>query len=427
MSITKRLPAEWEPQSGIMLTWPHTQSDWAGQLVEIEQTYSELAREISLRELLLVTCFDKPHQRHVVQILQTSGATMANIRFAIAPSDDIWSRDHGPIGIIENDKPVLLNFTFNGWGGKYPAEQDNRITCCLQEQQAFNTVVSNIDFVLEGGSIETDGHSTLLTTTECLLSPTRNPGLTQLSRRFSAGADLFAVAEHTSSSQLDTEWATPSPPSSLCVPSQRHFDTLATNGNEQSGPDPAQIEMRLRTYLGIQRILWLNHGHLAGDDTDGHIDTLARFCNPQTIAHVSCDDPQDEHYAPLQIMAAELAEMRTTDGRPYDLIPLPLPAAIHNAQGQRLPATYANFLIINGAVLVPTYAVPQDASALAVLQSAFPEQAVISIDCRALIRQFGSLHCITMQFPRGVLDWCHREAVLPSALSKAVSSNRILK
>jgi agmatine/peptidylarginine deiminase len=341
----KRLPAEWERQSGIILSWPHAQSDWAGQLAEAEQIYLDLAREISLRETLLVTCFDQPHRQHVAQILQSGEAAMNNVRFAIAPGDDTWSRDYGPIGIVENNRPVLLNFTFNGWGGKHPAEQDNLITRHLQAQQIFATTVRNIDFVLEGGSIETDGYGTLLTTTKCLLSPTRNPGL-----------------------------------------------------------NPTQIETRLRTYLGIQRILWLKHGHLAGDDTDGHIDTLARFCDPQTIAYVSCDDPQDEHHAPLQIMAVELADLRTTDNQPYRLMPLPLPAAIHDAQGRRLPATYANFLIINGAVLVPTYAVPQDVSALTVLQNTFPERAIIGIDCRALIQQFGSLHCITMQLPQGILD-----------------------
>ena len=200
------------------------------------------------------------------------------------------------------------------------------------------------EFVLEGGSIDTDGEGTLLTTTACLLTESRNP-------------------------QLDQQ----------------------------------QIEMRLKTELGVTRILWLQHGFLAGDDTDSHIDMLARFCAPDTIAFMQCDDPGDEHFESLAAMAQELRQFRTRDGQPYRLIGLPLPAAIYNSVGQRLPASYANFLIINDAVLVPQYNDRSDEIVLKRLAACFPDRQMIGIPCRALIEQYGSLHCLSMQFPDGVL------------------------
>jgi agmatine deiminase len=197
---------------------------------------------------------------------------------------------------------------------------------------------------LEGGSIESDGCGTLLTTSQCLLNPNRNPDL-----------------------------------------------------------NSEQIEKELRDTLGCQRILWLHHGHLLGDDTDAHVDTLARLAPNDTILYVVCDDPRDEHYPALSRMAEELAAFRTEAGQPYRLLPLPWPAARFDDDGQRLPATYANFLIINGAVLVPTYDDPQDAQALITVGAAFPDREIIGIDCSAIILQHGSLHCLTMQLPQGVL------------------------
>ena len=199
--------------------------------------------------------------------------------------------------------------------------------------------------VLEGGAIETDGQGTLLTTEACLLNHNRNPRL-----------------------------------------------------------DRAAIEMKLREDFGVERILWLSHGHLEGDDTDSHIDTLARFCDPQTIAYVRCDDPEDSHYPSLAAMEEQLKTLRQADGSPYRLIALPWPRPCFDPDdGHRLPATYANFLIINGAVLVPTYADAADAEALATLAEAFPGRDIVPIDCRSVIRQHGSLHCLTMQLPRGTL------------------------
>ena len=341
-----RLPAEWEPQSGIMLTWPHDHSDWAPLLARVEPVFVHIASEISRRERVLIVCHDEPLSRHVLQQLHDAGVPLDCIDCHLAPSNDSWARDHGPITVLDDDSAVqLLDFTFNGWGGKYPAELDNAITGNLARQGIFgDTPCRHIDLILEGGSIDSDGQGRLLTTEACLLSPGRNPQL-----------------------------------------------------------DKAGIEQALCKYLGAEHVLWLKHGALAGDDTDSHIDTLARFCDPHTIAYASCDDPADEHFAGLQAMQAELRALRDPNGQPYRLLPLPLPAAQFNAEGERLPATYANFLIINDAVLVPTYDDPQDAVALERLQTGFPDRAIIAIDARPLIEQFGSLHCVTMQLPAGVL------------------------
>lgn len=267
-----------------------------------------------------------------------------NIRFFEAPSNDTWARDHGGITIEENGRPVVLDFLFNGWGLKFPADQDNRITRRLWEAGVLRARHRYPGLTLEGGGIESDGQGTLLTTAECLLSPNRNP---QLSKQ--------------------------------------------------------QVEKKLSALFGLQRVLWLHHGYLAGDDTDSHIDTLARFCAPDTIAYVRCDDPADEHFSALQAMEAELQTFRTAAGKPYRLVPLPWPDACFAPDGHRLPATYANFLIINGAVLVPTYQVPQDATALEIIQGIFPGRDIIGIDCRPLILQHGSLHCVTMQYPASVV------------------------
>lgn len=328
-----------------MLTWPHPGTDWRLLLEDADRVFAEIAREVALRERVVVACHDPAHRDHVQDLLTTAGAEMSRVALYTAPSDDSWSRDHGPITVFDHDQPVLLDFHFNGWGRKYPHERDNQITRRLHQQGAFDgTELRGVDLVLEGGSIEVDGNGTLLTTTSCLLSPERNP----------------------------------------------EYDCIGLEG--------------LFTELfSVQRVLWLEHGHLAGDDTDGHIDTLARFCDTQTIAYVRCDDPDDEHYEPLRAMEEQLRGFESAAGEPYRLVPLPLPAAQLDAHGRRLPATYANFLIINGAVLVPTYNDPADATALQTLQECFTEREVIGVDARPLIHQNGSLHCVTMQLPEGAV------------------------
>ncbi len=338
------MPAEWARQDGTMLTWPHAQSDWLPWLDAVEHTFVRLANEIRQHESLIISCYDDSHRQHIQTLLATTTNNHATIALFVVPSNDSWARDHGPITVYREDSPVLLNFRFNGWGDKFNWQLDDQITARLHQAGAFGkTPIATIDLVLEGGSIDTDGQGTLLTTYQCLLSHTRN-GLSQQA-----------------------------------------------------------LEQRLAQELGIRHFLWLQNGYLLGDDTDGHIDTLARFCDPQTIAYQSCTDKTDPHYSTLQAMAQELAAFRTAAGDPYRLVSLPLPAARFDASGERLPAGYANFLILNDAVLAPIYDDPADDLALAQLKECFPDRQVVGINCLNLIQQGGSLHCVTMQLPAGVL------------------------
>ncbi|MDS4069518.1 MAG: agmatine deiminase family protein [Candidatus Competibacter sp.] len=338
------LPAEWAPQDAILLTWPHADSDWRPWLTEADRAFATLAAAISRYETVVIGCHDHKHSQHVRNLLNAAGANPERCRLHVVPSNDVWARDHGPLAVYRDGRPVLLDFRFNGWGGKFACELDDRITARLHELGAFGaTPREPVDLILEGGSIESDGRGTLLATAQCLLDPNRN------------------------------------------------------------GLDQATLEQRLRETLGFTRFLWLRHGHLAGDDTDSHIDTLARFCDPFTIAYQNCEDPDDPHFESLQAMAEELRAFRTVEGEPYRLVDLPLPAARHDQKGRRLPAGYANFLILNGAVLMPTYGDPQDAAALDRLRGCFPQREVIGVPCAILIRQCGSLHCVTMQLPAGVL------------------------
>jgi agmatine/peptidylarginine deiminase len=356
-----RLPAEWEPQSGVQLTWPHRDTDWAPILDDVLAVYHDMAREISCRERLLIV-------GHASQ----RGSSPEEDRHAgkrdllvSCPTNDTWARDHGFITLFDDltidnlrfeptrsqlsnsklSNCKLLDFKFNGWGEKFPADLDNAINRRLYDVGALHgEYVDHLDFVLEGGSIESDGKGTIFTTSQCLLAPHRNQPLTR-----------------------------------------------------------DEIEQRLKDYLCADRVLWIDHGNLAGDDTDGHIDTLVRICPDDTLLYIGCDDPSDEHYDDLRLMEEQLRTFRTIDGRPYHLMKLPMPSPIYDGD-DRLPATYANFLVINGAVLVPTYAQPDlDAEAMRIIGQAFPDRDIVGIDCRPLIRQHGSLHCCTMQFPEGVL------------------------
>ncbi len=335
----RRFPAEWEPQSAVQLTFPHKETDWASVLPQVMPCFIEIAETISRFEHVLIVCQDVKATREMLQ-----NVNLENFRLFQASSNDTWARDHGGITIEEDGKSVILDFVFNGWGLKFPADLDNLISRRLYNQDVFKAELRHGGMVLEGGALESDGKGTLLTTAECMLSPNRNPHLSQ-----------------------------------------------------------AQIEEHLIHTFGLERVLWLQHGYLAGDDTDSHIDTLARFCSVDTIAYVQCTDPDDEHFVALKKMEAELKTFKTLDGKPYHLVPLPWPDACYDSDGNRLPATYANFLIINGAVLVPTYQVQQDEAALEILRSVFPDRAIIGIDCRPLILQHGSLHCVTMQYPVNVV------------------------
>ncbi len=347
VQIKRTLAPEWARQSGVQLTWPHAGTDWAYMLPQVTECYLRLAFEIATRETLLIVTPDVEATQALINERLPQRATQ-NIIYHQCPTNDTWARDHAFLTVMSNTGAELLDFRFNGWGGKFAAQLDNAINKSLvsgTKPLLKGKYIDFLDFELEGGSIEVDGQGTLLTTSECLLNPNRNPQL-----------------------------------------------------------DKAHKEALLKERLGIDRVLWLDHGYLAGDDTDSHIDTLARLCPNNTIVYVRCTDPTDEHYPALQAMEEQLHTFTTAKGDSYKLIALPMAQAVYDENGERLPATYANYLVMNHAVLYPTYAQPDnDAQAARALRQAFPDRDIVGVDCRALIRQHGSLHCVTMQYPWGVL------------------------
>ena len=337
-----RFPAEWEPQSAILIAWPNAETDWADRLGEVEDVYIALVAAITRFQPAIIIVADDDIEAYAQARLQSNRIDMAKLRFVTAPHDDTWLRDSGPITLRRDGGFDLLDFRFTGWGGKFGASEDDRIIERLDAQSLFNEATRRpIDFALEGGGIETDGAGTLLTTWQCL--------------------------------------------------HERH-------------PDASREELteKLKDWLRQERVLWLDHGYLEGDDTDAHIDTLARFAAEDAIVFQACDDPSDSHYAELKAMAAEIAALRTRDGQPYRLFPLPWAQPIID-DGRRLAASYANFLIVNGAVLMPGYGDAADAKAVEVMQAAFPDREIVQIDCRPIIWQNGSLHCLTMQLPAGLV------------------------
>ncbi len=345
------LPAEWEPQSGIMLTWPHADTDWKPYLRQITNTYLELADAITRHEQLLVaTPIVESTRKMLAERL--SDQQMSRVHLHEVDSNDTWARDHGPISLVSRSKnrsfiiPIhLLDFKFNGWGEKFKWQKDNAINLQLYYQGAFNAALENhTGFVLEGGSIESDGKGTVFTTSQCLLAPHRNQPFTR-----------------------------------------------------------DDIERHLKNLLHAHHIQWLDHGNLVGDDTDGHIDTIVRVAPHDTLLYVGCDDKNDEQYEDFKALEKQLQGLITYEGYPYRLIKLPMPDAIYDDE-DRLPATYANFLVINGAVIYPTYNQPEkDEEAKRQIQLAFPDREIIGIDSLTIIRQHGSIHCLTMQLPEGAM------------------------
>ena len=337
-----RLPAEWEKQGFVQLTWPHEETAWY-ELPKVLDCYVEVAKAIARYEPLLIVCRDIAECK--ADMVARHYTPAPDIRFVEAPINDTWARDHGAISVFgDRGEKCIEDFVFNGWGLKFGADLDNQITRNIYRAGAFAEDVKYLDmrpFVLEGGSIDTDGAGTLMATSECLCSLNRNEYLAQ-----------------------------------------------------------EEIEEQLKTAFGLERILWVDHGGIAGDDTDSHIDILARFCAPDTIAYTSCDNPADENYGPLKAMEEQLKSFRTLEGKPYRLIPLPLPEPLY-LDDYRLPASYANFLIVNGAVLMPGAGSELDKKAAGQLQKAFPDRKIEIIDCRALLSGHGGLHCITMNYPFG--------------------------
>lgn len=341
MTERLRFPAEWEPQSAVLIAWPHEGTDWAERLAEVEETYIALVAAITRFQRAIVCVADDDVQAYARARLSSARIDMARVEFVEVPYDDTWLRDSGPISLRDGDGFRLLDFRFTGWGGKFEASLDDQLIQSLRARGVFGEAkAQEIDFALEGGAIDTDGVGTLLTTWQCL--------------------------------------------------HERH-------------PDKSREELtaKLSQWLAQSRVLWLNHGYLEGDDTDAHVDTLARFAAPDAIVFQACDDPADSHYAELEAMANEIAALRTAYGAPYRLFPLPWAKPIVDG-GRRLAASYANFLIVNGAVLMPAYGDAADDAAAAVLAQAFPEHEIVQVPCRPLIWQNGSLHCITMQLPAGL-------------------------
>lgn len=333
------MPAEWEKQNAIQLTWPHAGTDWKPCLSQITETFLQMAEAIAAREHLIVVT---PHPDDIASLLRNRLSIKAwgKVDICYAPTNDTWARDHAFISLKGDDGVKLLDFKFNAWGEKFNWDYDNAINARLFFCQTVSgTYINHNEFVLEGGSVESDGEGTVMTTTSCLLAPHRNQPLSK-----------------------------------------------------------AQIELRLKKWLHAERILWLDHGNLMGDDTDGHIDTIARFAPHHIIIYTHCGNTNDPQYEDFSQMEAQLANFRTLQGEPYKLVALPMPDAIFD-EGMRLPATYANFVVLNGAVIVPTYNQPNnDKVAIDAISSVFPDREIIGIDATTAIRQHGSLHCLTMQY-----------------------------
>lgn len=342
----RRLPAEWEDSEAVMIAWPHADTDWAYMLAEVTETYVEIARSIIDSGVTLVVV--APDVSLPKRYLDKYDSPHRPIIYCEIPTNDTWARDFGPITVeVDGVGKLPLDFTFNGWGMKFAADKDNLITSAAADMGIFsNRPECRRMVVLEGGSIESDGKGTIMTTSECLLSPNRNPWMAK-----------------------------------------------------------ENLERYLLDAFGADRMLWIDHGYLAGDDTDSHIDTLARLAPDDTIVYVAApDDEADEHYEALKRMEEQLKMLRTADGMPYNLVGLPMADARYDEDVDRLPATYANYLVVNDTILMPSYRSPRkDLLAAQMMQVAYPGHKVVQIDCSPLIKQHGSLHCVTMQLPRGTL------------------------
>lgn len=337
-----RLPAEWESTGAILLSWPHENSDWAYMLDEVTECYIKIIEAIATETNVIIVAPDIIiPQKRLCHIEQS------RIKYFEIETNDTWARDFGVITTCDNEGNFILNdFQFNGWGLKFASAKDNLITRAMIEQKAIKGLYNNcMGFALEGGSIESDGKGLLLTTSECLLSPNRNGDLSK-----------------------------------------------------------EDIEKYLIDTFGSKKILWLDSGFLEGDDTDSHIDTLARIAPDDTIVFVGTDNKEDIHYEALLSMKQQLMQFTTLEGNAFNLIELPLPNPIYDEDGYRLPATYANFLIMEKSVIMPIYNQAQkDLLAIQIMQIAFPNHKIITVDCNALIKQHGSLHCVTMQLPKEIL------------------------
>lgn len=336
-----QLIPETAPLDGVLLTWPHPGMGWHNRLEDVYRNFIAMAVAISKHSRLLIAINDLAEKVVLQKQLTDHGVDPDRLLIMPARSNDVWARDHGPIAIADDGRLRLLDFQFNGWGGKFPAALDNLLTRRLAEQNAFNADLLTLDMVLEGGSIDTNG-KLLLTTKDCLLNPNRNPYLTQ-----------------------------------------------------------DDIEFRLRQWFGVDHVIWVENGHMLGDDTDSHVDTIARLVH-QTLIFQGCTDVRDPHFNSLNLLEQELISV--ADKHQLSLVALPLPKPIYGDEDERLPASYANFLVVNQAIILPIYGCEEDAKAITILRQALPDYKVEPVNCSALVRQYGSLHCATMQLPEGTLN-----------------------
>ncbi|SHO80540.1 Agmatine deiminase [hydrothermal vent metagenome] len=323
--------AEWQKQRAVLMSFPHKNSDWGNNLQKALVPFIRIAQAIAYSTPVYIICHNKDDISNLF-------CNTRNMSFIEIDTNDTWIRDYGYISVVEDGENKLLDFEFNAWGNKFKSNLDNMVNQKLYKKGYMGTTpLKSIDFVLEGGSIESDGVDTIMTTTKCLCNSNRNGGLSKM-----------------------------------------------------------EVESRLKEYLGTKRVLWLNYGYLAGDDTDSHIDTIARFVSSDTIVYIKCEDVDDEHYDELNLMQKELQEFRQSNGKKYNLISLPMTTPKYNINGDRLPATYANFLITNGAIIVPSYDDINDKKAQDILREIFPKKEIIPVNCLTLIEEGGSLHCSTM-------------------------------
>lgn len=335
------MPAEWEPHEGTWLSWPHNEASWPGAFEEVPGVFVEMVRFLAESERVRINVADEAMAESVHSLLKKAGVIPTPVSFHLNPTNDAWCRDHGPIYVVrEKDgrrERAITDWKYNAWGDKYPPyDLDNLVPGRIAAE--FDERRFETGIVLEGGSIDVNGRGTLLTTEACLLNPNRNPHLSK-----------------------------------------------------------GEIEKHLRDYLGVSNILWLGEG-IVGDDTDGHIDDLTRFVDPNTVVTVIEEDPQDENYGLLQDNLKRLQTMKDQAGKPLNVVTLPMPEPVF-FDDQRLPASYANFYIANRRVLVPTYRSKRDAIALEAIQRLFPDRLVLGIDCTPLIWGLGSIHCVTQQQP----------------------------
>jgi agmatine deiminase len=337
-----RMPAEWEPHRGTWLSWPHKEASWPGKFESVPGIFADMVRVLADREEVHINVAGPAMEAAVRSLLADAGAGSGNVFFHHNPTNDAWCRDHGPIFLERTREGVreqaIVDWGFNAWGGKYPPyDLDDVVPSRIGAELGLPVFEPGI--VMEGGALDVNGRGTLLTTESCLLNPNRNPQL-----------------------------------------------------------DRGEIEQYLRGYLGVTHILWLGDG-IAGDDTDGHVDDITRFVDPRTVVTVVEDDPADENYEPLQANLERLRGMTDQDGRPLRVVTLPMPRALYH-EGQRLPASYANFYIANGVVLLPTYDPPRDEEAAATLAGLFPGREIVGMNAADLVWGLGAFHCVTQQWPR---------------------------